>query len=128
MSIKQDFFFFNPYYFGCWVKISADNSLKWVSYFFFSKKIGFEISCKLFPRKVICMSFKFRFLTKKKNKKHDQFCRLLNCKESAHGHCDIKTVFWWMRLRLCKMKLVLARKVLCKIVVDYILDFFFQTK
>ena len=48
---------------ACWVKISADNNLK-----YFSKKIGFDISCKLSPQETICM--KCQSLFSGKNKKN----------------------------------------------------------
>ena len=39
--------FIIPKCLACWIKISAEDILKYYSYF--SKKIGFDISCKLSP-------------------------------------------------------------------------------
>ena len=50
-----------------WVKFSADDILKYFSYF--SQKTGFDISCKLSPKKTICM--KCQILFSGKNKKNN---------------------------------------------------------
>ena len=47
-------------------KNSADNILKYFSYF--SKKIGFDTSCKLSPKETICMKCQILFSRKKKKK------------------------------------------------------------
>ena len=47
-------------------KISADDSLKYFSYFF--QKTGYDISCKLSPMEAICM--KRQILFSGKNKKN----------------------------------------------------------
>ena len=49
-----------------WVKFSAENILKYISYF--SQKTGFDISCKLSPLETICM--KCQMLFSGKNKKN----------------------------------------------------------
>ena len=46
-------YFLVYYCLTCWVKISADSILK---YFYFFTEIGFDISCKLFHLREICMS------------------------------------------------------------------------
>ena len=57
----------NPLYrLALWVKFSADNILKYFSYF--SQKTGYDISCKLSPKETICM--KCQILFSGKNKKN----------------------------------------------------------
>ena len=55
-----------------WVKISVNDILK-----YFSKKIGFGISCKLSPMETVCMTFQILF-SRKNKKKLSLFCCLLN--------------------------------------------------
>ena len=57
------------------VKFSADNILKYFSYF--SQKIGFDISCKLSPVETICIEFQSLFSGKTK-KNVIIACHLLN--------------------------------------------------
>ena len=45
-------------------KILADDILKYFSYF--SEKIGFDISCKLFPNEKLCMKCQSLFSSKQK--------------------------------------------------------------
>ena len=42
-----------------WVKFSANDILKYFSYF--SQKTGFDIACKVFPMETICMKCQFLF-------------------------------------------------------------------
>ena len=49
-----------------WVKFSADDILKYFSYF--PQKTGYDISCKLSPKETICM--KCQILFSEKNKKN----------------------------------------------------------
>ena len=49
-------------HFACWVKISEDDILKQFSYF--SKKIGFNTSFKLFVKETICMKRQIFFYEK----------------------------------------------------------------
>ena len=53
-------------------KNSADNILK---YFYFSQKIGFDISCKLTHKEMLCMTFQSLFYWEIKM---SSFCHLLN--------------------------------------------------
>ena len=56
-------FILNSYHrFACWVKTSADDILKYFSYF--SQKKGFHISCKLSPRRQFACNVKSCFLRK----------------------------------------------------------------
>ena len=57
-----------------WVKFSADDILKYFSYF--SQKTGFDISCKLSPLETICMKCQILFWGK--IRKISPICRLLN--------------------------------------------------
>ena len=50
---------------SCWVHFSADDILKYFSYF--PQKIGFDILCKLTSMETICM--KCQILLSEKNKK-----------------------------------------------------------
>ena len=60
---------------ACLVKISTEDILKYVSYFF--QKIGFDISCKLSPQETICMKCQILFSGKNKIK-ISSLCFLLN--------------------------------------------------
>ena len=61
-------------YLACWVKVSADNILKYFSYF--SEKIGFDIPCKLCSYEKMCLEFQILFSGK--TRKISSFCHLLN--------------------------------------------------
>ena len=61
-------------YLACWVNISADNILKYFSYF--PQKKGFDISCKLIPKETICMKCQSWFSGK--GGKISTICRLQN--------------------------------------------------
>ena len=37
----------------CWLKISADNILRY--FYYFCRKVGFDIACKLPPLETICL-------------------------------------------------------------------------
>ena len=60
------------------VKISADNTLKYFSYF--SKKIGSDTSCKLSPKQIMCMKCKTLF-----SRKNNQNITNLSSAEPAHS-------------------------------------------
>ena len=65
----------NSYHIACWVKLSADDILKYIPYF--SQKTEFGISCKLSPQETICIKcqilFFFFFI-----RKISSVCHLLN--------------------------------------------------
>ena len=67
------------------VKLSADNILKYFSYF--SQKTGFDISCKLSPLETICM--KCQILFSGKNKKNINY---LSSAELAKRVVKVKDV------------------------------------
>ena len=64
--------------FACWVKLSADNILKYLSCF--SLKIGFDTSCKFSAKETICMMC--QILLSRKNKKNIVY---LSSAEYAHS-------------------------------------------
>ena len=72
------------YHLACWVKISADEILKYFSYS--SRKTEFDISSKL-SRETICM--KCQSLFSGKNKKN---IIKLSPAESAHSMVSVKTL------------------------------------
>ena len=62
----KSFFFCVVYSLSDWIKISADDNLKYFSYF--SQETGFDISCKLSLMETICI--KCQILFSGKNKKN----------------------------------------------------------
>ena len=66
-----------------WVKFSADDILKYFSYF--SQKTGFDISCKLSPKETICM--KCQILFSVKNEKNNI---ILSSAENAQRVVKVK--------------------------------------
>ena len=57
-------------------------------FFFFLQKIGFDISCKLSPKEIVCM--KCQRLLSGKNEKYISKCRLLKFQPRL---LSVKTVF-----------------------------------
>ena len=82
------------YALALWVKFSADDILKYFSYF--SQKTGLDISCKLSPLETICM--KCHILFSGKYKKNISKCRLLKMPRE-----------WW-RLRMFLIFFLLRHK------------------
>ena len=72
---------FNCLTLALWVKFSADDILKYFSYF--SQKTGFDISCKLSPYETICM--KCSTLFSGKNKKN-----IINLPSTENAHRVVK--------------------------------------
>ena len=66
---------------GPWVKYSADDILKYFSYF--SKKRGFDISCKMSPLGTICIKCQILF-------SHKKNIANLSPAESAHSAVSVK--------------------------------------
>ena len=74
-----------------WVKFSADDILKYFSYF--SQKTGFDISCKLSLKETICM--KCQILFSGKNKKNNI---ILSSAENAQRVLKVKQC--WKRQKI----------------------------
>ena len=106
-----------------WVKFSADDILKYFSYFsqetdfdisckfsaddilkyfsYFSQETDFDISCKLSPMETICMKCHILFSGKNKN----NITNLLSAEYAQRvGKVKSKELFFWMKncLRICQ--------------------------